>query len=75
MPLEPPARTHAAEPSVVESSKDARPAESSLWELLTPEERAFFARAAELGPLTYRPGGRTSLGASLPTGQRIDLRG
>jgi hypothetical protein len=47
----------------------------SLWDLLTPEERDFFTKAAEMGPLTYRPGGKGNLDGAAPTGQRIDVRG
>jgi hypothetical protein len=47
---------------------------SSLWEILTPEERAFFTQQASLGPLSYRPGGPAAP-ASAPTGQRLDVRG
>ena len=59
------------------AAAEARPAppETSLWDLLTPEEREFFTRAAELGPLSYRPGGASPIGVPLPTGQRIDVRG
>lgn len=60
-------------------SAAARPAEaaaqpSSLWEILTPEERAFFTQQASLGPLSYRPGGPAAPTAA-PTGQRLDVRG
>jgi hypothetical protein len=47
----------------------------SLWDLLTPEERDFFTKAATMGPLTYRPGGKTNVGGVAPTGQRIDVKG
>jgi hypothetical protein len=46
---------------------------TSLWEILTPEERAFFAEQAALGPLSYRPGTATAP-AIVPTGQRLDVR-
>ena len=48
--------------------------ESSLWEVLTPEEREFFTRQAALGPLRYGPrrGAEAPLGA--PLGQRLDVR-
>jgi hypothetical protein len=53
------------------------PADSSLWELLTAEERAFFSQQASMGALTY---GRarvaaTSAAAAAPIGQRVDVRG
>lgn len=54
------------------------PAESSLWELLTEDERSFFSQQASLGALTYGRG-RTSAAArpagAAPTGQRLDVRG
>lgn len=48
-----------------------------LWSVLTGEERAFFARAGSLGPLTY---GRATAAAQAPTppavrGGRLDVRG
>lgn len=46
-----------------------------LLELLTPEEHAFFARQAALGPLTYRPGRAAPDPAPAPLGQRIDVTG
>ncbi len=55
----------------------ARPAEArALEELLTPEEREFFARLESLGPLTYRPNApRAGTAPVAPIGQRIDVRG
>ena len=53
------------------------PAESSLWELLTDDERSFFSQQASLGVLTYGRG-RTPAPApssSAPIGQRLDVRG
>ncbi len=45
----------------------------ALWNVLTSEERAFFARARAMGPLTYGPGASSDApGVSL--GGRIDLR-
>jgi hypothetical protein len=46
---------------------------SSLWELLTPEEREFFSQLAASGPMTYSRTGTTAPAA--PTGQRLDVRG
>ncbi|MEY4070146.1 MAG: hypothetical protein RL721_760 [Candidatus Eisenbacteria bacterium] len=50
---------------------------ASLWDLLTPEEQAFFSRRDELGALTYGPRdaartGRDSVPA--PLGGRIDVK-
>jgi hypothetical protein len=46
--------------------------QASLWEILTPEEREFFARQPSL---TYRPGmpdQETQMG---PLGRQLDVRG
>jgi hypothetical protein len=69
-----PARDDAA---TAAASAPARPpvGEASLWDLLTPEERAFFTQQAALGPLSYRPDGAARAGAPLPTGRHIDVRG
>lgn len=47
----------------------------ALWKVLSTDERAFFARAREMGPLTYGPGQSTE--PEIPTvlqGGRIDVR-
>lgn len=45
----------------------------ALWSVLTTEERDFFLKARDLGPITYRPGvsGRE---AAPRRGGRIDVR-
>lgn len=48
---------------------------ATLWEVLTPAERAFFVQQQALGSLTYRSNGDPGGLTSLPTGQRIDTRG
>ena len=48
--------------------------EASFADLLTPDERAFFAQQESLGTLTYRPGGEPAPSAPAPLGQRIDVR-
>ena len=47
--------------------------DAALWSVLTTEERAFFLKARDLGPITYRPGvsGRE---AAPQRGGRIDVR-
>jgi len=47
----------------------------SLWDVLTPEEREFFAQQTALGPLSYRPGRGPAEHAPAPTGRRVDVRG
>jgi hypothetical protein len=87
-PFSPPALTGAGVPrgatapgapaAAVARKPEQAPAESSLWELLTDEERSFFSQEASLGALTYGRG-RTSVAArpsnAAPTGQRLDVRG
>jgi hypothetical protein len=74
-----PIQPHAANPGgrpapTAEAGPSGAAAQpSSLWEILTPEERAFFTQQASLGPLGYRPGGQVSRPAA-PTGQRLDVR-
>jgi len=63
----------APPPAVGVPAEPAAPDGASFWEILTPEERAFFAQQAALGPLSYRPGGAPVAGAA-PTGQRLDVR-
>lgn len=84
-PFSPPALTGAsvargaAAPAAAAARKpEQAPAESSLWELLTEDERSFFSQQASLGALTYGRG-RTSApsnpAGAAPTGQRLDVRG
>jgi hypothetical protein len=58
-----------------EAAREPGAAESSLVEILTPEERAFFEQQMALGPLTYREGGTDREPADAPTGRRLDVRG
>jgi len=46
----------------------------SLWSVLTSEERAFFARARSMGPLTYGPGRPESAVPGVQLGGRIDVK-
>jgi len=64
-----PAATPGGEPAA------AAPQEASFWDLLTAEEREFFAQQSSLGPLTYGP--RSARGAPQPgpLGQRVDVKG
>lgn len=65
-------------------ARDATPAtpaaaapagETSLWEVLTPEERDFFTQQAALGPLRYGPRRASEAPVGAPLGQRLDVRG
>ena len=81
-PYAPPALTGTAVPrgtaAPTARKPEQAPAESSLWELLTSEERSFFSQQASLGALTY---GRSSGAAAstpanaAPIGQRLDVKG
>lgn len=66
----------AAAPARASAGAEAAEApESSLWDLLTTEERDFFTQQAALGSITYRPNRVTAASATAPTGQRLDVRG
>jgi hypothetical protein len=81
-PFSPPALTGAGTARSVATpaarKPEQAPAESSLWELLTEEERSFFSQQASLGALSYGRGRgaapATPSGAA-PIGQRLDVRG
>jgi hypothetical protein len=49
--------------------------ESSFLDLLTVEEREFFAQQTALGPLTYGPRAARPDATPGPLGQRIDVKG
>lgn len=72
----PPVRPAAAPAPAAEN---AAPPESTLWNLLTDDERSFFSQQATLGAITYGRGGaapataRDAAGPAL--GQRLDVRG
>jgi hypothetical protein len=59
---------------VVERGEGSPPAKgrTSLWEILTPEERAFFQKETTL---TYRPGGGRPEPKPGPLGHNVDVRG
>ena len=63
-----------------QTAAEAVPAEAppgtdpQLWEVLSAEERAFFARARALGPLTYAPGAPGDRQAAPVRGGRVDLK-
>ena len=68
-PAAPPAERPAA------SASGAPSQAPTLWDVLTAEEREFFAQQQTLGPLTYRRGTTPPAHAPAPTGRRIDVRG
>ena len=72
----PPSGAAPAAPRPAAPAASATPpamAGATLWDILTPDEREFFLRMADMGPLTYRPGATPRPAA--PTGGRIDVRG
>jgi hypothetical protein len=66
-----PQRPGAAVPAEAPAGTDP-----ALWSVLTTEERAFFARAAATGPLTYTKmmGQMKAPAAGMPRGGRMDVR-
>jgi len=48
--------------------------DSSLWGVLTSDERSFFARVNATGSMTYGPGTTTAASPSVSLGGRIDLK-
>ncbi len=78
-PAAPASSPTALSPAAPRELGAARPASSppgaTLWELLTPEERAFFAEQKTLGAATYSSSSATPAGAPAPLGQRIDVCG
>ena len=70
-----------ATPETTQQPRDLVPAEAppgtdpELWQVLTAEERTFFARARSMGPLTYGPGSaRDQNMPGIMQGGRIDVR-
>jgi hypothetical protein len=49
----------------------------ALWDILTADERAFFARLGAMGPLTYGRALQSAAPSTLPIprGTRLDIRG
>lgn len=70
----------AAAAQAAAAPTDAVPAEApqgtdpALWSVLTSEERAFFARARAMGPLTYGRGASNDQVPGVRLGGRIDVR-
>ena len=75
-PAKPSATTNAKsrESVPVEAPEGTDPA---LWSVLSAEERAFFAKAGAMGPLTYGKAIREMNGQHLPAfrGGRLDVKG
>ncbi len=70
------AARRADRPGVSGALSDAPPpgTDPELWSVLTTEERAYYAKAQSMGPLTYRPGTASSPTAPPVRGGRLDVR-
>lgn len=70
----------AAQATATRASAETVPTEAplgtdpALWSVLTSQERAFFARARTMGPVTYGPGAGRSQPTGALVGGRIDVR-
>jgi hypothetical protein len=77
LPPQPPVAPASSAPKVA-SEVSARPqasvSEVSLLDVLTEEEREFFAQQAQLGTLTYGPRKLNPHRPDAPMGQRVDVR-
>lgn len=69
------ARSAPAAGAATPAAGSAPASESSLWELLTADERDFFTQQAALGSITYKPSRAAAVAPQAPTGQRLDVRG
>jgi hypothetical protein len=69
-----PATANATQSVPVEAPEGTDPA---LWSVLSGEERAFFAKAGAMGPLTYGRAIREMTGVQPPAarGGRLDVKG
>lgn len=73
-----PARPQSSRAGSAPATSTSAPASAhSLWDLLTDDERAFFAQQASLGTLQYGRGSRAAAKPAndAPIGGRIDVRG
>jgi hypothetical protein len=78
-----PAIIPAAKPGAPAKAESTVPVEApegtdpALWSVLSGEERAFFAKAGAMGPLTYGRALREMNGAQPPAarGGRLDVKG
>lgn len=68
-----PPETHAAPDSTASPGGPPADVDPALWSVLTTEEREFFLKARDLGPITYRPG-PSGRDAAPQRGGRVDVR-
>ena len=74
LPTAKPAAVNGTQSVPVEAPEGTDPA---LWSVLSGEERAFFAKAGAMGPLTYGRAIREMTGVQPPAarGGRLDVKG
>src|SRR4051812_32206606 len=72
-----PNATPTAKPAESVPAEAPEGTDPALWSVLSGEERAFFAKAGAMGPLTYGKALREMTGAQLPAarGGRLDVKG
>lgn len=69
-----------AEAAAVARTEKSLPADApagtdpALWSVLTAQERAFFARARSMGPVTYGPGRASKSMSAAMLGGRLDVK-
>ncbi|MEX2582216.1 MAG: hypothetical protein WD766_03020 [Gemmatimonadota bacterium] len=81
-PTPPPNVTRPSANGLLAPRQDALPAEApagtdpDLWQVLTVQERAYFAKLTAMGPLTYGSQARSAPAGETPLarGGRIDVR-
>jgi hypothetical protein len=66
--------SHSASGIGASPAEAPRGTDPALWSVLTSEERAFFARARESGPLMYGRGSDGGALAGARIGGRIDVK-
>jgi hypothetical protein len=69
------AQAGAATRSSAATAPASAASSSALWDVLTDEERSYFASMSALGPVSYGASGDAGSPASAPLGQRLDVRG
>ncbi len=74
-PARPAAAPARSERTAGAADTPAAGAQASFWDLLTPEEREFFAQQSALGPVTYGPRSTCRAPQPGPVGQRVDVKG
>ena len=76
-PAAKPATTSTAKSQTAVPAEPPEGTDPALWSVLSSDERAFFAKAGAMGPLTYGKALRDPSGQQLPAfrGGRLDVKG